>query len=199
MQSSRISPYFRKPEEPYTFPPWTGPPAIEGSPIYVHTRHACARHGAHSMELQGRLGQKIQVARTDWQAELTCRSLQLMRLYSNHACEALVVEPLAQLPSPAATSTPGEEKSGGLWETCRCQVLEPGEGLKELSPALGSKCRPGHRNKGTWPSLHATAPSSEWLFLGLAWLGGGVTLSAKIWRDGNRGPDLFSLSNNLSG
>lgn len=59
---------------------------------------------------------------------------------------------IAAFPQQLPLNSWGEVREG-FWETCRCQVLEPGQGLKELSPRLGSKCRSGHRNRGHDPPL----------------------------------------------
>lgn len=115
--------------------------------------------------------------RSRWQGQagrcrITCRSLASDKTLQQPCLWGIGgrVASTAAFPQQLPLNSWGEVREG-FWETCRCQVLEPGEGLKELSPRLGSKCRSGHRNKGTWPpSLHATVWSSEHP-LGLAWLG----------------------------
>ena len=157
----------------YTFPPWTGSTVIEGSPIYaahwpmhvlgmVLTAGSCREGWGRRSRWRGQTGR----------CRITCRSLASDKTLQQPRLWGIGgrVASIAAFPQQLPLNSWGEVREG-FWETCRCQVLEPGQGLKELSPRLGSKCRSGHRNKGTWlPSLYATVWSSEHP-LGLAWLG----------------------------
>lgn len=67
--SSRISPYSENLRSLIPFLHGLVLQRLKAARYMCTLAHACARHGAHSMELQGRLGQKIQVARTDWQVQ----------------------------------------------------------------------------------------------------------------------------------
>lgn len=163
---------------------WRQPDICAHSPMHVLgmvlTAWSCREGWGRRSRWQGQTGR----------CRVTCRSLAADETLPQPCLWGIGgrVASIAAFPQQLPLNSWGGEVGEGFWETCRCQVLEPGEGLKDLSPRPGSKCRPGHRNKGTWP-LSPCYCAKLWTppGTGLAWES---HLSAKIWRDVVRGRPL---------
>ena len=94
--------------------------------------------------------------RSMWQGQagrcrITCRSLTGDKTLQQPPLQGIGGRgaSIAAFPQQLPLNSWGGEVREGFWETCRCQVLDLGESLKELSPRPGYKCRSGHMNKRT--------------------------------------------------